>query len=66
MVMPLKFYKKPKYFASERSMFDLALIRMKDLVYLINIVSGPKLNEFLKLDVSEEILKVIHSPTYND
>ena len=40
IIEPLKFYKVADYFRSERSIFELGVIRLKDLVLLITLVSG--------------------------
>ena len=50
VVEPPKFYKVSDYFVEERSMFEVALIRLKDLLLLINKVRGPRWEDFEELD----------------
>lgn len=65
MIEPLKFYKVPDYFRSERSIFEIGLIRLKDLVLLITIVSGPNFQKFSALDVyADNLLKVTSDNEY--
>ena len=45
-----KFYENPTNYRADYSIFEHALIRLKDLVPLLNVVSGPGIQKFIEVD----------------